>query len=370
MIFRAILAAILTLSICAQGAVTGKLWGTTAAGKSAELFTLTNAKGTTAQVTNYGGIIVAIKIPDKAGKIADIVLGFDSLAPYLGKHPHFGCLTGRYANRIGGASFTLDGVEYQVTANSGKNHIHGGKANFATIVWEASILAEENALELRYTSVDGEEGFPGKLDCRVTYTLTETNELQIKYQATTDKPTVVNLTNHSYFTLAGEGSGDVLGHELMISAETFTATDDALIPTGELESVLGTALDFSTPHLIGERIESQIKPLLQGKGYDHNYVLNPGKNGEMKAAATVRGDKSGIVMEVFTQEPGLQFYSGNFMKSKNTFKGGTKDDFRTAFCLETQHFPNSPNQPNFPSTILKPGELYKTKTIYKFSSVK
>ncbi len=364
MIFRAILAATLTLSICAQGAVTGKLWGMTAAGKSVDLFTLTNAKGTTAQVTNYGGIIVAIKIPDKAGKIADIVLGFDSLAPYLGKHPHFGCLTGRYANRIGGASFTLDGVEYQVTANSGKNHIHGGKANFATIVWEARILAEENALELRYTSADGEEGFPGKLECRVTYTLTETNELQIKYQATTDKPTVVNLTNHSYFNLAGEGSGDVLGHELMIPAEKFTATDDPLIPTGELESVIGTALDFSTPHLIGERIESTFKPLLQGKGYDHNYVL---KGQGMKLAARARDPQSGRVMEVFTTEPGVQLYTGNHLKGI-AGKSGYIYEKRHGFCLETQKFPDSPNKPQFPSATLRPGETYLHQTTFKFSA--
>ncbi len=364
MIFRAILAAILILSICAQGAVTGEPWGTTAAGESVDLFTLTNARGTTAQVTNYGGIIVAIKIPDKAGKIADVVLGFDSLAPYLGKHPHFGCLTGRYANRIGGASFTLDGVEYQVTANSGKNHIHGGKANFATIVWEARILAEQNALELRYTSADGEEGFPGKLECRVTYTLTETNELQIKYQATTDKPTVVNLTNHSYFNLAGEGSGDVLGHELTIPAETFTATDDDLIPTGELEPIQGTALDFSKPHLIGARIDFSYKPLLQGKGYDHNYVL---KGEGLKLAARAKDPQSGRVLEVFTTEPGVQLYTGNHLKGI-TGKSGHIYEKRHGFCLETQKFPDSPNKPQFPSAALRPGETYLHQTTFKFSA--
>jgi len=364
MIFRAILAAILTLSLYAQGAVTGKLWGATTAGKPVELFTLTNAKGIKAQITNYGGIIVAIKVPDNAGKIADVVLGFDSLAPYLEKHPHFGCLTGRYANRIGGASLTLDGVEYLVTANSGKNHIHGGKANFATIVWEARILAEENALELRYTSADGEEGFPGKLDCRVTYTLTETNELKIKYQATTDKPTVVNLTNHSYFNLAGEGSGDVLGHELMIPAEQFTATDDALIPTGELETVVDSALDFNTPHLIGERIDSPVKPILQGKGYDHNYVL---KGQGMKLAARARDPQSGRVMEVFTTEPGVQLYTGNHLKGI-TGKSGHVYEKRQGFCLETQKFPDSPNKPQFPSATLRSGETYLHQTIFKFSA--
>lgn len=364
MIFHAILAAILTLSICAQAAVTGRPWGTTASDERVDLFTLTNTKGATAQITNYGGIVVSIKIPDKTGKIADIVLGFDSLAPYLGKHPHFGCLTGRYANRIGGARFTIDGVEYQVTANSGKNHIHGGKANFATIVWEARILAEENALELRYTCADGEEGFPGKLDCRVTYSLTENNEFQIKYQATTDKATVVNLTNHSYFNLAGEGSGDVLGHELKISAEQYTATDDALIPTGELETVLGTALDFNTPHLIGERIESQVKPILQGKGYDHNYVL---KGQGMKLAARAKDPQSGRVMEVFTTEPGVQFYTSNHLKGI-AGKSGHIYEKRHGFCLETQKFPDSPNKPQFPSATLRPGETYLHKTTFKFST--
>jgi aldose 1-epimerase len=364
MIFRAILAASLTFSLCSQGAVTSEAWGNTATGTAVELFTLTNSQGVSAQVTNYGGIIVSLKVPDKAGQSADIVLGFDSLAPYLGKHSHFGCLTGRYANRIGGAGFTLDGVEYQVTANSGKNHIHGGKANFATQVWKAAILADQNALELRYTSADGEEGFPGKLDCTVTYTLTETSELQIKYQATTDKPTVVNLTNHSYFNLAGEGSGDVLGHELTIPAEQFTATDDALIPTGELESLLGTALDFSTPHLIGERIESSYKPLVQGKGYDHNYVL---KGQGLKLAARAKDPKSGRVMEVFTTEPGVQLYTGNHLKAVSGKKGHVYEK-RHGFCLETQKYPDSPNKPQFPSAALRPGEAYLHQTTFKFSA--
>ncbi|MCX6854519.1 MAG: galactose mutarotase [Verrucomicrobia bacterium] len=364
MTFRAILAALLTLSISSPAAVTGESWGMTDSGTPVQLFTLTNAKGIVAQVTNYGGIIVSLKVPDKAGQIADVVLGFDTLAPYLGKHPHFGCLTGRYANRIGGANFTLDEVVYQVTANSGKNHIHGGKANFATVVWKATILGAQNALELRYTSADGEEGFPGKLDCVVTYALTETNELQIKYQATTDKPTIVNLTNHSYFNLAGEGSGDVLGHELMIPAEKFTATDDALIPTGELESVLGTALDFSTPHLIGERIESSFKPILQGKGYDHNYVL---KGQGMKLAARAKDPKSGRVMEVFTTEPGVQLYTSNHLKSV-AGKNGHVYQKRHGFCLETQKFPDSPNKPQFPSAVLRPGETYLHQTTFTFSA--
>ncbi|MEQ1750103.1 MAG: aldose epimerase family protein [Prosthecobacter sp.] len=344
--------------------MTGEPWGKTVSGVEVQLFTLKNDQGMEVRLTNYGGIIVAIKVPDRAGQMADVVLGFDSLSPYLGKHPHFGCLTGRYANRIGGAAFKLDGVEYQVTPNSGKNHIHGGKANFATVVWNATVLADKNAVELKYTSADGEEGFPGKLDCVVTYQLTEANELRIDYLAKTDKPTVVNLTNHSYFNLAGEGSGDVLGHEMTISAEKFTATDDALIPTGELESLLGTALDFTQPHLLGERIESSFKPLAQGKGYDHNYVL---KGQGMKLAARVKDPKSGRVLDVNTTEPGVQLYSANHLKGVSG-KSGHIYEKRGGFCLETQKFPDSPNKPQFPSAALRPGETYRHTTTYTFST--
>jgi aldose 1-epimerase len=365
MILRATLAAALAFVFSsAHASVTGEPWGKTAAGEEVQLFTLRNASGMEVRLTNYGGIIVAIKVPDRAGQVADVVLGFDSLAPYLGKHPHFGCLTGRYANRIGGAAFTLDGAEYQVTPNSGKNHIHGGMESFAKKVWKAAIQADKNAVELRYTSADGEEGFPGKLDSIVTYQLTDASELRIDYSAVTDKPTVVNLTNHSYFNLAGEGSGDVLGHELTIPSEQFTATDEYLIPTGELESLVGTPLDFAKPHLIGERIESAYKPLIQGKGYDHNFVL---KGQGMKLAARVKEPKSGRVLEVTTTEPGVQFYTGNHLKGVSG-KAGHVYEKRHGFCLETQKYPDSPNKPQFPSATLRPGETYLHTTIFKFSA--
>ncbi len=364
MTLRAILTALVLNLAFSHAAVTGETWGKTASGNEVQLFTLRNARGMEVRITNYGGIIVAIKAPDREGRMADVVLGFDALESYLGKHPHFGCLTGRYANRIGGAAFRLDGVEYQVTANSGRNHIHGGKTSFAAVIWKAAVLASKNAVELKYTSADGEEGFPGKLDCVVTYQLTETNELRIDYSAKTDKPTVVNLTNHSYFNLAGEGGGDVLAHEVMIPADRFTATDDELIPTGELESLLGTALDFTRSHPIGERIESNYKPLVQGKGYDHNYVL---KGQGMKLAARVKDPKSGRVMEVTTTEPGVQFYTGNHLKGVQG-KAGHVYEKRHGFCLETQKYPDSPNKPQFPSATLLPGDTYLHTTIFSFSA--
>ena len=364
MIFRALLTVLILPFTCLQAAVTAESWGKTAAGQEVQLFTLKNAQALEARITNYGGIIVSLKTPDRSGKQADVVLGFDTLEPYLGKHPHFGCLTGRYANRIGGAAFSLDGVEYQVTANSGKNHIHGGLDNFAKKVWQANVQAEANAVQMKYTSADGEEGFPGKLDCTVTYSLTEANELRIDYRATTDKPTVVNLTNHSYFNLAGEGSGDVLGHEILIPAEQFTATDDSLIPTGEIENLLGTAMDFTQSQKIGARIDAAFKPLQQGKGYDHNYVL---KGQGLKLAARVKDPASGRVMEVTTTEPGVQFYTANHLKGV-IGKSGHVYEKRHGFCLETQKYPDSPNKPQFPSAALRPGETYQHTTIFKFSA--
>lgn len=357
-------AAFAFMSSSVPAAVTSEVWGKTAEGTEVMLFTLTNAKGAEARITNYGGILVSLKMPDKAGQFADVVLGFDTLEPYLGKHPHFGCLTGRYANRIGDASFSLDGVTYEVTANSGRNHIHGGRNAFDKKVWEASVLADKKGIELRYTSADGEEGFPGKLDSTVTYSLSEDNALRIEYKAVTDKPTVVNLTNHSYFNLAGEGSGDILDHELTIPADSFTATDDSLISTGEIQSVLGTALDFTTPHKIGERIGVPFKPLQQGLGYDHNYVLN---GTGLKWAAKVKDPKSGRVMEVQTTDPGVQLYTGNHLKNVQG-KGGHVYESRHGFCLETQKFPDSPNKPQFPSAALRPGETYLHTTIFKFSA--
>lgn len=359
-------ALMMSLSSPAPAAVLASPWGQTEAGEMVQIFTLTNDRGAEARITNYGGILVSLHVPDREGKLADVVLGFDELAPYLGKHPHFGCITGRYANRIGGAAFDLDGVTYEVTANSGKNHIHGGRQAFDKKVWNARLLPDKNALELTYTSADGEEGFPGKLDCTVTYALTAANALEIEYRAVTDKPTVVNLTNHSYFNLKGEGNGDILGHMLTIPAENFTATDDALIPTGALEPVEGTPLDFNKPVKIGQRINAPFKALQQGKGYDHNYVLN-GEPGSLKLAARVVEPASGRVMEVHTTDPAVQLYTGNHLKSVKG-KGGHVYDARHGFCLETQKYPDSPNKPQFPSAVVRPGETYLHKTTFSFSA--
>jgi aldose 1-epimerase len=339
-------------------------------GKSTDLFILTNKNQAEAAFTNYGARILSLRVPDQLSNLRDVVVGFGSVESYQqSSERYFGATIGRYGNRIAKGKFQLDGKEYSIFINNSPNALHGGKKGFQDVVWDAKQL-NEHTLAFTYLSKDMEEGFPGNLQVKVIYSLSDDNELIINYEASTDKKTIVNLTNHAFFNLNGEGSGNILDHTLQINAEQYTPVDSTLIPLGEIASVAGSPFDFRKSLRIGERINDNNIQLKYGKGYDHNYVLNPGKNGEMKAAATVRGDKSGIVMEVFTQEPGLQFYSGNFMKSKNTFKGGTNDDFRTAFCLETQHFPDSPNQPHFPSTILKPGELYKTKTIYKFSSDK
>ena len=339
-------------------------------GKNTDLFILKNKNHVEAAFTNYGARILSFQIPDKSGNLTDVVVGFGSIEAYQqSTERYFGATIGRYGNRIANGKFKLDSKEYSISINNSPNALHCGKKGFQDVVWDAKQLNEQT-LELTYLSKDLEEGFPGNLQVKVIYSLSDDNELIINYEASTDKKTILNLTNHAFFNLNGEGSGTILNHTLKIDSEQYTPVDSTLIPLGEIVAVAGSPFDFRKAVRIGERIEDTNIQLKYGKGYDHNYVLNPGKNGEMKAAATVRGDKSGIVMEVFTQEPGLQFYSGNFMKSKNTFKGGTNDDFRTAFCLETQHFPDSPNQAHFPSTILKPGELYKTKTIYKFSSVK
>jgi aldose 1-epimerase len=342
-------------------------WGKTASGEEVRLYTLKNAAGMEAKITNYGGIIVSLSLPDRMGQFADVVLGFDTLSPYLGKHPHFGALTGRYANRIGGAKFKLNDQEVQVTANSGKNHIHGGVENFAKKVWKASEFekGDHAGVEMHYTSPDGEEGFPGTLECLVTYTLKANNALEIKYRAKTDKTTVVNLTNHSYFNLAGEGSGDVLDHEMMIASTEYTPTDDAMIPTGEIATLVATPLDFNAPLKIGSRIDSSFKALVQGRGYDHNYILRAGSG--LRLAAKVRELKSGRVMTVMTTEPGMQFYTGNHLKGV-TGKSGHVYEKHHGFCLETQHYPDSPNHPAFPPVMLHPGEVYQSTTSFQFST--
>lgn len=342
------------------------LFHTTIDNKETGLYILKNSKGITAAVTNYGGRLVSLLVPDTDGKLQDVVVGFKSVADYAhSTEPYFGATIGRYGNRIGKGKFTLDGKEYTLFTNNGPNTLHGGKKGFQAVVWDANQL-NDTTLELTYLSKDGEEGFPGNLNVKVTYRLTDANELKIDYEATTDKTTVVNLTNHAFFNLNGEGSGTVNNHILQINADTYTIVDSTLIPTGKNEPVAGTPFDFTKPAAIGARVNDSSEQLNNGKGYDHNFVLNG--NG-MKKAATISGDLSGIVMDVYTEEPGLQFYGGNFMQGKNTFKNGAKDDFRTAFCLETQHFPDSPNEPTFPTTVLKPGEIYKTSSVYAFSTI-
>ncbi|WP_245704396.1 aldose epimerase family protein [Daejeonella rubra] len=336
-------------------------------GKNTDLFILKNKNGVEAAFTNYGARIISLKMPDKNGVQTDVIVGFSSVDQYIkSTEPYFGATIGRYGNRIAKGKFSLDGTTYILPINNGVNSLHGGKKGFQDVIWDAS-QTNEQTIEFSYFSKDMEEGYPGNLKVKVIYTLTDYNELKISYEATTDKKTVINLTNHAFFNLNGEGSGSILNHMLQINAELYTPVDSTLIPFGKHESVEGTPFDFRKISAIGQRISDVNVQLKNGKGYDHNYVLNIVKSNEMHLAAIAKGDRSGIIMEVFTKEPGLQFYSGNFMESKNTFKGGSKDDFRTAFCLETQHFPDSPNQPAFPSTVLNPGEKYNTSTVYKFS---
>lgn len=341
-----------------------KPFGQTAEGEKVDLYTLTNPNGMEAAISTYGGIVVSLKTPDRSGKLGDVVLGFDDLKGYLGTSPYFGALVGRYGNRIAKGKFSLDGVEYTLAKNNGENSLHGGLRGFDKRVWTAKEVSPES-LELSYFSKDGEEGYPGNLSATVTYTLTDSNELKIDYSATTDKDTVLNLTNHSYFNLAGEGEGDILGEMVMINADRFTPTDSGLIPTGELRSVEGTPFDFRKPHAIGERINSTDEQIVMAKGYDQNFVLNRAGNG-LELAARVTDPKTGRVMEVLTTQPGLQFYSSNFLDGTIHGKGGKVYGPRAAFCMETQHFPDSPNHPSFPSTELKPGERYQTTTMYRF----
>lgn len=340
-------------------------------GKATTLYTLKNSNGMCAAITNYGGRIVQLMVPDKNGKPTDVVVGFKSVDDYVhSTEPYFGALIGRVGNRIANAQFVLDETTYQLFANNGPNTLHGGKKGFQNVVWDGRLL-NDTILELSYYSADGEEGFPGDLSVKVRYLLTSKNELCIDYEATGNKRTPVNLTNHAFFNLNGEGSGTINNHTLQINANQYTPVDATLIPTGQLENVAGTPFDFRQPTTIGSRIDTVNNEQLKfGKGYDHNYVLSAPSDGQMHQAAVVTSDLSGIVMTVFTVEPGLQFYGGNFMQSKNTFKSGAKDDFRTAFCLETQHFPDAPNQPSFPSIILEPGQKYYTSSVYRFGVVK
>ena len=368
--FTLVIATLFAITIYAQKKpmITKQPFGKTADGTPVDIFTLTNAKGMEARIMTYGGIVVSLKTPDRDGKLDDVVLGFDTLDPYLKGHPFFGALVGRYGNRIAKGRFKIDGKEYSLLVNNGENHLHGGKLGFDKKVWKAKSgkSTEGQTLELKYTSADMEEGYPGKLDVTVTYTLTNDNGLKIDYRASTDKNTHVNLTNHSYFNLAGAGSGDVLGHEMMINAYQATKVDKGLIPTGEIVNIKGTALDFTSPMAIGARIEAKEEQLQLGVGYDHNYVINGGGKG-LTLAARVSEPITGRIMEVMTTEPGVQFYSANHVNNV-AGKGGKTYQKRGAFCLETQHYPDTPNKKEFPTTLLRPGQTYSTTTIYKFSA--
>ncbi|HEX2957410.1 MAG TPA: aldose epimerase family protein [Chitinispirillaceae bacterium] len=340
-------------------------------GKAVELYTLTNNKGMEMKVTNYGCIVTSLKVPDKAGKAGDVVLGYGNVDSYVKNqgNPYFGAAIGRYGNRIGGAKFTLEGKEYQIGKNDGPNHLHGGMKGYDKVVWDAKEINGKNSVsvEFSYISKDGEEGFPGTLTIKITYSINDKNEFKIDYSATTDKKTICNLTHHSYFNLAGEGTSDILGHELMIKASKYTPIDSTLITTGELAPVTGTPFDFLKSTAVGSRIGVENIQLKYGSGYDHNWVLDrPAKSKDMLLAATIAEPKSGRYMDVLTTEPGLQFYSGNFLDGTITGKSGLVYKHRSGFCLESQHFPDSPNKPEFPSTVLKPGETYKTSTVYKF----
>lgn len=346
-------------------------------GRQVDLYHFTNANGIELQVINYGGIIVSLKTPNVEGEFNDIVLGFDSLETYLSEeyrqaNPYFGAIIGRYGNRIADGEFSLNGDTYTLATNDGSNHLHGGDKGFDKVLWEAEPFENESGsgLVLRYTSEDGEEGYPGKLETQVTYTLTDDDELVVEYKATTDKATPVNLTQHSYFNLKGEGSDTMLDHQLMINADAFTPVSESLIPTGEIRSVEGTPFDFTQLTAIGERIEQDNEQLSYGGGYDHNFVLarDSAASDELVLAAKVWEPQSGRMVEVSTTEPGIQFYSGNFLDGSLTGKQGQSYGHRSGFALETQHFPDSPNQEDFPSTILEPNETYRSRTVYRFSA--
>lgn len=345
-----------------------KAWGTTPEGQAVELFTLSREGAPTVAITSHGAYIVSILAADREGQTADVTLGYEDLAGYLGDGGFLGAVVGRYANRIARGEFSLGGQTHTLARNNGPNHLHGGPGGFHRRLWTPRVVTgpEGDALELTYVSADGEEGYPGTLTVTVVYSLTADGGLRLDYSATTDAPTVVNLTNHAYFNLAGEGSGDILGHELQIEADTFTPVDETLIPTGELRPVEGTPLDFRQPVALGARIDDSYPQLLAGGGYDHNYVVR-GAPGELRLAARVHEPQSGRVLEVLTTQPGVQLYSGNFLDGTIVGKSGRPYEKRCGFCLETQHFPDSPNQPTFPSVVLEPGEDYEQTTVFRFS---
>ena len=353
-----------------RGIIRKESFGKTAGGALIDLYTLSNKKGMQVAITNFGATVVALKVPDRAGKAADVVLGFDTLEGYENGTAYFGATVGRYGNRIAGGQFSIDGKTYTLPRNNGNNTLHGGIVGFNKKVWKAIAGKDSESLEMSYLSVDGEEGFPGNLSVKVAFTLAaDRNELKIDYTASTDKDTVLNLTNHSYFNLAGEGNGDILDHVLTLHAKQFTPVDKTLIPTGELRDVAGTPLDFTTATAIGKRISENYEQLVFGKGYDHNWVLARAESEKgLTLAAEAYDPKSGRKLEVLTTEPGVQFYSGNFLDGSAKGKGNKAYGQRAAFCLETQHFPDSPNHPNFPGTLLKPNSVFHSQTVFRFSA--
>ena len=336
-------------------------------GRPVKLYTLSNGKGINVRISDYGGVVVGIDVPDRDGNSADVCLGFDKVEDYVTKSPYFGCIAGRYANRIAGGKFSIDGTEYTLAKNNGENHLHGGNKGFDKYIWDAkpSEDGEEVSLTLTWTSPDGDQGYPGALSCKVVYTLTADQGLKIDYEATTDKATVLNLTNHAYFNLKGNGEGKILDHEMQILADRFVSTDDAGIPLGPLAKVEGTPFDFQKSTVIGERIEQENEQLKNGIGYDHNWVIKDSRDGKLQHVATVTEPKSGRLLKVHSTEPGLQFYCGNYLDDLEG-KGGKIYPHRSGFCLEAQTFPDSPNRPEYPSPLLKPGETYTQTTIYQF----
>jgi aldose 1-epimerase len=352
-----------------RGTIKKESFGKTTGGEQIELYSLSNKKGMEVSITNFGATVVTLKVPDRSGKAADIVLGYDTLDGYENGTSYFGATVGRYGNRIAGGKFSIDGKTYTLPKNNGENTLHGGIVGFNKRVWKAKEIAskEGESLEMTYLSADGEEGFPGNLSAKVVFTLpAERNELRIDYTATTDKDTVLNLTNHSYFNLSGEGSGDILDHVMTLHSKQFTPVDKTLIPTGELKNVGGTPMDFNSATAIGKRINENDEQLVFGKGYDHNWVLTRAGSG-LSMAAEAYDPKSGRKLEVLTTEPGVQFYSGNFLDGAKG-KGNKPYPQRAAFCLETQHFPDSPNHANFPSTLLKPNAVFHSQTVFRFSA--
>jgi aldose 1-epimerase len=363
LVFLTLTTTMLTITMQAKTNITKQAFGHTTDGTSVDLYTLADGK-VEARITNYGGIIVSLRTPDRDGKLDDIVLGYDSLDKYIAKTAYFGAIIGRYANRLAHGSFQLDGKTYSIPKNNGDNTLHGGIRGFDKVVWTAREI--KDGIELTYVSKDGEEGFPGTLTTTVRYTL-EGGALRIEYSATTDKDTVLNLTNHSYFNLAGQGNGDVLKHVVKMNASKITPVDANLIPTGELMSVEGTPFDFRTPHAIGERIDTNNEQLRLGMGYDHNFVLDHAE-GQLAEAAEVYEPTTGRILKVLTTQPGVQLYTGNHLDGSITGKQGRVYKPRFAFCLETQHYPDSPNHANFPSTELKPGEKFHSVTVFQFSA--